>query len=89
MKTGMTSEPPVHLRMLVRSVVVDNQVKIFLRRRDLINHAQELEPFLMAMPVIAHADHRAVKGIHGGEQRGSAVPFVIVGHGAATALLDW
>src|ERR1019366_9224476 len=88
METGMTSEPPLHLRMLVRSVVVDDQVKIFFRRSDLINHAQELEPFLMTVPVIAHADDRTVKGIHGGEQRGGAIPFVVVGHGAAAAFFD-
>ena len=67
MASAMPNEPPLHLRMLVRGVVVDNQVKIFFRRRDLINYAQELEPLLMAMAVIADADDVPVEGIHGSE----------------------
>ena len=56
-------------------------------RNDVIDDAQELQPFLMAVPVVAHGDDLAFQRIEGGEQRGRAVALVIVGHGAAAALL--
>ncbi len=88
MKPGMTSEPSLHFRMFVGGVVVNDQVKFFVRRRHLVNHAQELQPLLMAMPVIAHADNGPIESIYGSEQSGCPVPFVVVSHRSATTLFD-
>src|ERR1017187_5973408 len=85
---GMTREPSLHSRMLVRGVVIDDEVECLFRRRNLIDHTQELKPLLMPMPVVAHADHSPIERIHGGKQSGCSVPFVVVGHGPATALFD-
>ena len=86
MKPGMRSEPSLHFRMFVGGIVVNDQVEFFVRRCHLVDDAEELEPLLMTMPIIAHADHSAIEGIHGGEQSGCPVPFVVVGHGPATTL---
>jgi hypothetical protein len=51
--------------MLVGGIVVDDQVEIFFRRGALINHAQKLQPLLMAVAVVAHADHGAVESVQG------------------------
>ncbi len=85
---GMTSRPSPHFGMFVRGIVADNRVEIFFRRRDPIDYAQELQSLPMAVAVVAPADHRAIESVHRGKQSGSPVPFVIVGHGPATAFLD-
>ena len=56
-ETRMASEPALHLRMFVRRVVVDDHVDLLASRDHIIDHAQELQPFLMAVPVVAHGDH--------------------------------
>src|SRR5882724_5870563 len=88
MEPGMASEPSLYFRMFVRGIVVDDQMEIFFRRCDLIDDAQEFQPFLMAVPVIAHADYRAIESIHGSEQSGCPVPLVVVGHSPTTASFD-
>src|SRR5450755_2925304 len=75
--------------VLVGGVVVSDQVKVPVRRRDRVNHAEELQPLLMAVPVIAHADHGAIQSIQGREQSSGSVALVVVGHGSATSLLQW
>ena len=72
-KRGWRAKPALHFRMFVRRVVIDDQVEIFFRRRDLVDHTQELEPLLMAVPVVAHADDGAVEGIQAANR--VAVPF--------------
>jgi hypothetical protein len=42
-----------------------------------IYRAQEPQELLLAMAVHALADHGAIEGIEGGEQRGGAVPLVV------------
>jgi len=59
----MSGKPFLHFRMFVRGVVVGDQVNTLFFRRNLINDAQELQLVLMAMPVIAHADHGAVQRV--------------------------
>src|SRR5665213_1096207 len=88
MESRVTGKPTLHFRMFVSGIVIDDQMEIFFRRRDPINHTQELQPLLMAMPVVAHADHLAIESIHSGEQSGRPVSFVVVSHGPAAAFFD-
>ena len=51
----MPGQPPLYLGMLVGRVVIRDEVNWLSFRRDLVDHAQELQPLLMAVPVVAHA----------------------------------
>lgn len=44
---------------------------------------QELQEFLVPMTAVALADDLAGQHVQRGEQRGRAVPLIVVGHGAA------
>ena len=48
---------------------------------------EEADELLMAVALHALADHGAVEHVERGEQGGGAVALVVVGHGAAAALL--
>src|SRR5260370_31697930 len=37
-------------------------------RCDLVNHAQEFQPLLMPVPVVAHPDYGAIESAHGRKQ---------------------
>jgi len=45
--------------MLVRRVVVHDQVNLFAGRDHVVDDAQELQPFLMAVPVLADGNDLA------------------------------
>ena len=53
----MPCQPPLHLGGLVVGIVVRNQVDVLRLRRLFVDYTQELEPLLVAVPVVAHADH--------------------------------
>jgi hypothetical protein len=55
--------------VLVGAVVVKDHVELEIDRNGLINQAQELESFLMSMPLLAQTEHLAVGSIEGCEQR--------------------
>ena len=63
-------------------------MKLFAARRRLVDQAQELQPLLMAMLGHAVGDHFAVQNIERSKQCGSAVSFVVVGHGPSPTLLQ-
>src|SRR5215472_7944682 len=54
-------------------------------RNGLIDEAEKLEPFLVAVPLLAQTEDLAVSGIQGGEQRRGAIALVIMRHGWATS----
>ena len=84
----MTAQPQLHFSVFVGGVVVHNHVDLFLRRVDMVDHAEELQPFLMTVPVVAHGDHLTVESVQRGEQRSRPVAFVIVSHCSAAAFLQ-
>ena len=89
LKALVPPEPGTDLGMLVRGVIVDNQMHCPLGwglAVDLVEEADEL-----LMPVAAHAltDDLAVEHVERGEQGGCPVPLIVVGHRAATAALHW
>src|SRR6516162_48336 len=87
MEALMPRQPGTDFGMLVRGVIVNDQMH-FLRRRGLAVDLVEATDELL-MPVAAHAlaDDLAVEDVEGGEQGCGAVALVIMGHRAATAAL--
>jgi len=84
---GMAVEPRAHLRVLVRGVVVEDGVDLAAGRRRGLDGVEEADELLMAVPLHVAADHRAVEHVQRGEERGGAVPLVVVGHRVGAALL--
>src|SRR3990172_46532 len=88
LKASMLGQPALHLRMVVRAVVVQDQVDVQLRRNALIDLAQELAELDIAVTRIAGADHRPFERVQGGKQGRGAVALVVVCHSPATPLLE-
>ena len=75
---GVGRQPVADLDLLVGGVVVHHQVQLTfgVGPGDLLEEREEL---LVAVPGLARADHVAGGDRQRGEQRGGAVPFVVVG----------
>lgn len=86
-ETLVTLEPGSHLGMLVGSIVVEDDVDGLVVRCLGVNGVEEADELLMTMTLHVAANDGAVENVEGGEQRGCAVPLVVVGHGAEPALL--
>lgn len=71
-------EPGAHLGMLVRAVVVTDQMHVELRRNVLVDVAQEAEKLLVPIPTLALREDFAIGHIERGEQRRRAVALVVV-----------
>lgn len=76
---GMSLEPSVHFGVLVRGVVVDDQVPIEIGRRLGIDLLQELDPFLVPVPAVQVRNDPAFGQFDRGEQCRRAMPPVVVG----------
>src|ERR1700683_1572921 len=81
-------QPCLYVRVLVLAVVVHDQVEWCIAREFGIKPAQELQKLLMPVSRMTFANDLALQGIQGGEQGGRPVALVIVGHCAASTLLD-
>jgi hypothetical protein len=77
--TRTAGEPSLDLGMLVRGVVVDDEMDVELGWHVGLDVTQEGEELLMAMAGFTLGDDRAVKHVEGGEQRGCAMALVVVG----------
>ena len=84
---GMLLEPGLDGAVFVRSIVVADEVQVFVFRCFPIDLAQELQPFRVAMALLALTDHGAVEGIECGKKCGCAMTFVVMGHRRGAALL--
>ena len=78
MEAWMTSKPGAHGRCLVSPIVVHHQMHVQLRRDVGFDRAQELQELSAAMAPVQLADDFSGGDIQGGEQRRSAMAFVIV-----------
>lgn len=83
----MLGQSRLHDGVLVRGVVVGNQVQRPVLGRLEINLAQELQPLGVAMALLAPGDDLPVQYIERGKLRGRAVALVVVRHGGRAALL--
>jgi len=59
LEAGMASKPALHFFVFVGGIVVDDQMDSLVLRHDVIDNAQEPQPFLMAMAVVAHRNDTA------------------------------
>ena len=68
MESRMAAQPLFDFGVLVGGVVIHDHVDLLLRRGYVIDHPQELQPFLMAVAVIVHGDQLAIERIERREQ---------------------
>ena len=83
----VAAQPALHVGMVVGGVVVQDQMYRKVFGHFAIDRAEELQELLVPVPGQALPDHRPGEHVDRGEQRGGAVAFVVVGHGARAALL--
>ena len=86
-ETLVAFHPGFDLGMLMRGVVIANDVNLFLRRRTALDQVQEPDPFLVTVPRHASFQDRSVERVERREQRGGAVAFVVVSHRPRTPFL--
>lgn len=79
MHPGVLFQPLAHDRVLVGSVVVDDEMQGQLWGRLTMQFLQEGQPFDMSMLLRRRAQDFAIQVVQGGEQCDSAMPDVIVG----------
>jgi hypothetical protein len=69
----MTFKPAFDPGPLMSRVIVHDHVDLLARGNDVIDGPEELQPFLMAAPVIAHGDDLTFQCVEGGNS--IAVPL--------------
>jgi len=74
--------------MLMGGVVVANQMQCFVLGGFPIDLAQEGEPFVMTVTMVAASNDRAVERVQCGKQGCGAMTLVVVGQRYRTALLQ-
>src|SRR5437868_2949620 len=52
LESRVARQPALHVRMLVRSVVVRNEVDLLAARCNFVDHTEKLQPFLVAVSVV-------------------------------------
>ncbi len=77
-KAPMSLQPLPGVGILVRGVVIDDQMQVQVRQRLGIDLLQEPDPLLMPMLWQAFRDDSTLRQFDGREQRGRAVAFVVV-----------
>jgi hypothetical protein len=88
LEARVLGQPVLHIGMLVRGVVVGDQVQRLVLGRFAVDLFQELQPLGVGVPLLALANDLAIEHVEGGEQRGGAVALVIVGHRLRPSLLQ-
>lgn len=78
----MPLEPSLHFRMLVRRVVVHDQMQVDFRRCFPFNFLQSFQPLLVPMLRHTLGDDLSFGQFERGEQRRCAIAFVVVRHRA-------
>jgi len=88
-KPFVSREPTLHFVMLVGSIIVGDEMNFQVGGNALINQAKELQPLSMAMPFLARADDRSVKGVQRGKERCRSMAYVVVCHRCRATTLEW
>src|SRR6266851_1691458 len=89
MKAGVSLLPGFDLLMLMRGVVIADEVDFLVGRRASANQVQEENPFLVAVLFQASANDLAIGNVQRGKKRGRSVSLVVMGEGLAAPLLQW
>src|SRR5436190_3247652 len=74
--------------MFVGGVVIEDEVEIAIRWSLRVDELKELEPFLMAMPILALPNQLAVGHIERRKQGRGAVADIIMRHGSGASFLE-
>ena len=87
-EAGMTIEPGPRLGMLMRAVIVEDDVDDPAYRDLGLDGVQKADEFLVPVTLHAAPDNLAFEDIERGEQGGGAVSLVIMRHRAGSPFLD-
>lgn len=71
-------QPPLHLRVLVGAIVVEDQVEFLVAIILPIQVPKELEKLLVAVAAIALASHFALRHLQCREERRGAMAHIVV-----------
>ncbi|VVQ28128.1 hypothetical protein PS943_00721 [Pseudomonas fluorescens] len=71
-------KPRLHFWMLVRGIVVDDQMQLKMLGRFSIDLLEKLQPFLMPVLALDGADQASLKVIQSGERGDGAMADIIV-----------
>src|SRR4051812_22241047 len=88
MEARMLRQPSFDLRMLMRGVVVEDEVQLALGRCAALDELEELQPLLVAVTGLAGADDLAVSHIESGEKRRRSVPDIVVSKSPCATTLE-
>lgn len=80
MEARMLLKPLDDLRMLVRRVVLADQMQLLVLGRLAVDLPQEVEPFDTAVTLSTAGNYRTVQCVHRCEQGGRTIALVVVGH---------
>lgn len=89
MKTRMSTKPPLNFGMLVRCIVVNDQMQIQLFRRGPVDRTKELNPFIVTVPMHHLRDHVPLSDIQSSEQCRRPISSIIVCHRPQSARTHW
>ena len=82
-------KPSTGLRMLVRRIVVDDEVRVETRRNRGIDVLQEAQKLLVAMTLPTLRDHLTIGDVESGEQGRRPVPDLVVGYALSVSQPQW
>src|SRR3954447_16837792 len=88
MEAGVTRQPSTGLGMLVRTVVIDDEMHIEPRRNVGVNLLQEAEELLVSVACPALGHDLSVGDVESGEQGRGAMPLVVMGKTVSIAKTD-
>ena len=88
MEARVPTEPGLDARMLMRAIIVDDQMKLHSGRSLGINLFQKSNELLMPMAWHAVSYDFSIKHTECGEQGGCSVSFVVVRHRSTAALFQ-
>src|SRR5271170_3970203 len=74
--------------MFVSGIVIHDQVQWFMLSCSIVDQAQEVDPLLMPVPLLAQPDHFSIQSVESGKQRRRAIALIIVGHRTSAATLQ-
>ena len=86
MKTRVFSQPLFDDRVGMRSIIIQDQMKITAAGSRPIDHLKELQELLVAMARIAGSDNRTIQHVQGGKKTSRSVPFVVMRHRSTASL---
>src|SRR6185437_15602163 len=82
-------QPGPYLRMLVRSVIIDDEVNVKFGRDALVQSAQKREELLMPMTRLAFGEHCTGGNVQRGKQGCRSVTDIVMGHALDITETHW